>query len=102
MVATPAERPAQPTRGRQFLHAWTSAAHGPRPEIEAHIGDFSFRMKLRKAPRLGCEGMKCPQGVRGMVQPETAFWLLSTTAQAAAALAGLGIVAWVFALTEDP
>ncbi len=32
------------------------------------------------------------------MDPETAFWLLSTTAQAAAALAGRGIVAWVFAL----
>ncbi len=30
------------------------------------------------------------------MQPETAFWLLSATAQSAAALAGLSAVLWVF------
>ncbi len=32
------------------------------------------------------------------MDPETAFWFLSSTAQAGAALAGLGIVAYVFLL----
>ncbi len=32
------------------------------------------------------------------MEPETAFWFLSSTAQAGAALAGLGIVAYVFLL----
>lgn len=36
--------------------------------------------------------------IEGLMQPETAFWILSALAQSAAALAGLSAVAWAFLL----
>ncbi len=97
MVGPVTPGPFGPFPGKRRLRR--AYEEGPAPAAaggsKARLAGARGRVTTTRWP---ARKVKTPVGPFLAVDPETAFWFLSSTAQAGAALAGLGIVAYVFLL----